>query len=92
LANADTAEFLDHHVCLCCLRHNMPEYPMPCGKVLCAACMKTFRPTPAQAVRDYHLPRNLTRCPFHSKGEPDCLLEEDEKPRGAGVRMLCLDG
>ncbi|KAH6635987.1 hypothetical protein F5144DRAFT_644463, partial [Chaetomium tenue] len=92
LASADTAEFQDHHVCLCCLRHNMPEYPMRCGKVLCAACMKTFRrSTPVQAVSDYHLPRT-TLCPFHSKGEPDCLLQDDEKPRGAGVRILCLDG
>ncbi|RYP21730.1 hypothetical protein DL765_002086 [Monosporascus sp. GIB2] len=86
LSNVRTADFASHRICLCCLRHSMPEYPMPCGQVLCTACMRTFRGKGS----DEDLSKNLTRCPFHS--DKGCCLEIDEKPLHAGVRMLCLDG
>ncbi|KAK3995012.1 acyl transferase/acyl hydrolase/lysophospholipase [Cladorrhinum sp. PSN332] len=92
LSNVDIEGFLDHHICLCCLRHSMPEYPMPCGKVLCAACVRSFKSRSGREPSDCDLSKNLTRCPFHANNDPACSLEEDEKPRGAGVRILCLDG
>lgn len=89
LRRVNVANFVSHHICLCCLRHSMPEYPMPCGQVLCAACARSFRGSPGQAASPS---KSLTLCPFHVEDSPTCFLEGDEKPRGAGVRILCLDG
>ncbi len=86
LSKVRRADFVSHHTCLCCLRHSMPEYSMPCGQAICAACMKTFRG--GSSGEDPS--SSLTRCPFCST--KDCLLELDEKPLYAGVRILCLDG
>ncbi len=80
------ADFVSHHICLCCLRHGMPEYSMPCGQAICAACVRTFR----GRDNDEDPSRHLTSCLFCPTEK--CNVESDEKPPYAGVRILCLDG
>jgi hypothetical protein len=75
-----------HATCLCCIRE-IPETVLPCGHVLCKACVQSFGRNMGRGVFE------LSCCPLHP-GEtrwpaPDRIRF---KPPGAGVRVLCLDG
>ncbi|RYP24694.1 hypothetical protein DL765_000421 [Monosporascus sp. GIB2] len=87
----DVSDFASHQVCLFCLRHNMPEYPLPCGHVLCKACLETF----SDGGGDWDTVRRLISCPFHSTRQGSTgqeFFRVHVKPPHAGLRILCLDG
>jgi hypothetical protein len=78
--------YYNHATCFSCLIE-VPQYPLPCGHVLCLSCVKDY---------DTHR-RDLTiivdTCPLHAKealGDQPSLIRL--KPDFAGVRVLCLDG
>lgn len=70
--------------CFLCLMH-VPQHTLPCGHVLCTACVKDF----GKKVHEYcYL---FERCPLHENTRiiPTPIRF---KPMYAGVRVLCLDG
>lgn len=74
-----------HATCFCCLM-DVPEHPLPCGHVLCTACIKAYgKPTKSSV--------HVTCCPLHREStnwaKPTVIKF---KPAGAGVRILSLDG
>ncbi|KAK5153225.1 hypothetical protein LTS14_007870 [Recurvomyces mirabilis] len=74
-----------HATCFCCLM-DVPEHPLPCGHVLCTACIKAYGKTAHSAV-------TLPSCPLHrasTKWAKPAIIKF--KPPGAGVRVLSLDG
>ena len=74
-----------HATCFCCLM-DVPEHPLPCGHVLCTACIKAYGKQTKSLVA-------LTCCPLHresTKWSKPALVKF--KPAGAGVRILSLDG
>lgn len=84
--NVSAKEYFSLTTCLSCLME-VPQHPLPCGHVLCTACIK-----------GYGLPnkRNsmlMEFCPLHAaetRGSQPWLLYF--KPDFAGVRVLSLDG
>ncbi len=77
---------ISHATCFCCVR-KVPEHVLPCGHVLCKACVESF------GTKDLDGAYELECCPLH----PDQTRWLDParitpKPLGAGVRVLCLDG
>lgn len=74
-----------HATCFCCLM-DVPEHPLPCGHVLCSACIKAYGKPGKSAV-------SMVYCPLHKEttrwAKPASIKF---KPAGAGVRVLCLDG
>lgn len=82
------SDLVSHKFCLFCASHDNPEYALPCGHVLCKACVETFHDGSAD---DGPLSgRYAVRCPFHSGEEAPAMLQV--KQTGAGLRILCLDG
>jgi len=82
------SKFVSHSACFCCLRE-MAEHPLPCGHVLCSACIKHYgkqRPDMGGLV-------SMESCPLH---ELDTIFPTPWKvyfkPPLAGVRILSLDG
>lgn len=77
---------LSHATCFSCLM-DVPEHPLPCGHVLCTACVRAF----SKAITKSDVA--LNSCPLHSSttqwSKP---YQISFKPEGAGVRILCLDG
>ena len=74
-----------HSTCFCCLM-DVPEHPLPCGHVLCTACVKAYGKQLKSAVA-------LSCCPLHresTKWAKSVVFKF--KPAGAGVRVLALDG
>ena len=76
---------VSHATCFCCLM-DVPEHPLPCGHVLCSACIKAYgKPSKSAVV--------LSSCPLHREStrwaRPAAVKF---KPGGAGVRVLSLDG
>nr|POE62816.1 calcium-independent phospholipase a2-gamma [Quercus suber] len=74
-----------HATCFCCLM-DVPEHPLPCGHVLCTACIKAYGKQGKSFV-------TLTCCPLHresTKWAKPALIKF--KPANAGVRVLSLDG
>lgn len=74
-----------HATCFCCLM-DVPEHPLPCGHVLCNACIKAYGKQARSMV-------TLTYCPLHrevSKWSKPAVIRF--KPESASVRVLCLDG
>ncbi|KAK4504134.1 hypothetical protein PRZ48_005049 [Zasmidium cellare] len=74
-----------HATCFCCLM-DVPEHPLPCGHVLCTACIKAYgKQTKSNVV--------VPCCPLHIEStrwaKPTVIKF---KPPGAGVRILSLDG
>lgn len=78
--------FKSHSACFGCLRE-YPEYPLPCGHVLCAICMGSYSQTQSSGRI------LLESCPLHQK-ETRWLdpWQIRVKPHLAGSRILTLDG
>lgn len=79
------ASICSHATCFCCLM-DVPEHPLPCGHVLCTACIKAYGRTSKASVF-------MPCCPLHreaTKWARSALIKF--KPTGAGVRVLSLDG
>ncbi len=80
-------KFISHATCFCCVR-KIPEHVLPCGHVLCKSCIQSF------GDRDRDGVYKLRWCPLHP-GQTSWAHDPPRfkfKPRGAGVRVLCLDG
>lgn len=74
-----------HATCFCCLM-DVPEHPLPCGHVICTACIKAYGKTSKSSI-------TIPCCPLHresTKWSKPALIKF--KPTGAGVRVLSLDG
>jgi hypothetical protein len=74
-----------HATCFCCLM-DVPEHPLPCGHVLCTACIKAYGRQVKSSV-------HVSCCPLHkesTKWARPTIIKF--KPVGAGVRILSLDG
>jgi hypothetical protein len=74
---------ISHLACFCCLCA-LPEHPLPCGHVLCSACVQEYGSEGENEVF-------LHKCPLHSR-EPSPRWRVCFKPKLAGVRILSLDG
>ena len=76
---------VSHATCFCCLM-DVPEHPLPCGHVLCTACIKAYG-------KQYKSTVSMFCCPLHREATNwarPALVKF--KPSGAGVRVLALDG
>ena len=74
-----------HATCFCCLM-DVPEHPLPCGHVLCTACIKAYGKQGKCLV-------SMPYCPLHreaTKWARPAVIKF--KPQAAGVRVLSLDG
>jgi hypothetical protein len=80
--------FVSHITCFCCLRE-LAEHPLPCGHVLCTACIKSYGKPHKELYGSYV----MSSCPLH---EYDTVFPTPWtvyfKPPLAGVRVLSLDG
>ncbi|KAF2758985.1 hypothetical protein EJ05DRAFT_499409 [Pseudovirgaria hyperparasitica] len=77
--------FVSHSACFCCLRE-MAEHPLPCGHVLCKACIKAYGDEQQQQV-------SLAACPLHNRSMIfSTPWRIPIKAELAGVRILSLDG
>lgn len=81
------SDLVSYKFCLFCACQANPEHLLPCGHVLCTACVETFHDGRAD---DGPQSRYAVRCPFHPDEQAPALLHV--KPAGAGLRILCLDG
>lgn len=75
-----------HATCFCCLM-DVPEHPLPCGHVVCTACVQTYGKATSKCVIE------MPYCPMHMDDtrwpKPHVIKF---KHKGAGTRILCLDG
>ncbi|KAH0559390.1 hypothetical protein GP486_004094 [Trichoglossum hirsutum] len=78
--------FLSHSDCLSCLMA-LPEHPLPCGHVLCTACVRAYGTT----ITGKHM-LEVKGCPLEIDGKLDSPCKIVLKPACAGVRVLTLDG
>lgn len=79
-------KFKSHSACFGCLRE-YPEYPLPCGHVLCALCIDSYSQTQSSGRI------LLESCPLHQRDTrwlDPCQIRV--KPQLAGLRILTLDG
>ncbi|KAK3389280.1 hypothetical protein B0H63DRAFT_537088 [Podospora didyma] len=76
-----------HATCLCCLR-KIPEHVLPCGHVLCQACVQSIGDDVGGGVFE------VRYCPLHPQQARWCdnPVKIKFKPKDAGIRVLCLDG
>ena len=74
-----------HATCFCCLM-DVPEHPLPCGHVICTACIKAYsKPMKSSAI--------VPCCPLHRESTKWAKpIVVRFKPAGAGIRVLSLDG
>ncbi|PNS15041.1 hypothetical protein CAC42_2270 [Sphaceloma murrayae] len=82
------AKLFSHSSCFVCLMH-VPSHPLPCGHVLCSACVKAFgKPHGRSTVIVSH-------CPLHDDSHPWTRWQDSVhiyfKPKGVGTRVLSLD-
>ncbi|EKJ74391.1 hypothetical protein FPSE_05462 [Fusarium pseudograminearum CS3096] len=84
--DGSVSRFKSNLTCLCCVR-KVPENVLPCGHILCKACIQAHGHNVGQGLFHMHC------CPLHHKRtlwpEPARVRF---KPDEAGVRILCLDG
>ncbi|KAF2465550.1 FabD/lysophospholipase-like protein [Lindgomyces ingoldianus] len=74
-----------HSVCFCCLFES-PEHCLPCGHILCTACIKTYgKSKDANTVEMYECPLETNAA---GRYQPWTV---HLKPESAGLRVLCLD-
>ena len=79
------SSIISHATCFCCLM-DVPEHPLPCGHVLCNACIKAYGKVNKLAI-------SLSCCPLHREATRWATPSDIKfKPPGAGVRVLALDG
>lgn len=79
------ASICSHSTCFCCLM-DVPEHPLPCGHVLCTACIKAYGRQQKSTVL-------MACCPLHREATSWARPAPIKfKPAGAGVRVLSLDG
>jgi hypothetical protein len=78
--------FNSHSTCFCCLRE-MPEHPLPCGHVLCRACVTDYGSTANSSSLI-----ELDACPLHPGASFRSPWKIKVKPDSAGIRILSLDG
>jgi len=79
------ASICSHSTCFCCLM-DVPEHPLPCGHVLCTACIKAYGRQQKSTVW-------MACCPLHREATSWARPAPIKfKPLGAGVRVLALDG
>lgn len=79
------SSIVSHATCFCCLM-DVPEHALPCGHVLCSACVKAYGKSSKTAI-------TLACCPLHKETTNWAKAAVIRfKPTGAGVRVLCLDG
>ncbi|KAI2468208.1 hypothetical protein F4781DRAFT_399238 [Annulohypoxylon bovei var. microspora] len=84
-ALGNLSDFVSHSACFSCLR-GLPECVLPCGHILCLACVKTYGRASSRTTVE------LNRCPLHVREimvDPPWVIHT--KPLYAGVRVLCLD-
>lgn len=77
--------YISHITCFCCLKE-VPQYGLPCGHVLCSACIRAY----SEDQNDGHLV--LKSCPLHYRDSFHDRWRIWMKPEYAGVRVLSLDG
>ncbi|KAF2404981.1 hypothetical protein EJ06DRAFT_6418 [Trichodelitschia bisporula] len=78
--------FYCHTICLGCL-FDHPEHILPCGHILCTACIKDFGHVKGDShVEVYQCPLDRNEFPEH---KPAVIKL---KPEAAGSRILVLDG
>lgn len=79
-------QLFSHSSCFSCLM-SVPEHPLPCGHVICHACLKAFGKPVGKSTIAMH------SCPLHNDdtrwARPRLI---QLKPEGAGIRILSLDG
>ncbi|CEI60194.1 hypothetical protein FVEN_g6376 [Fusarium venenatum] len=84
--DGSVSNFKSNLTCLCCVR-KVPENVLPCGHILCKACVQTHGNSVGQGLYHMHC------CPLHPK---ETIWPQPArirfKPDEAGVRILCLDG
>ncbi|KAK8015171.1 hypothetical protein PG990_008467 [Apiospora arundinis] len=81
----DVSLFKSNTACFCCLQ-GMPEYPLPCGHILCRPCVEAHATKSSRKLV-------LHSCPLHTahtSWEPGFVIPI--APPFSGVRVLCLDG
>ncbi|OJD31446.1 lysophospholipase-like protein [Diplodia corticola] len=76
--------FSSHTACFCCL-FELPEHALPCGHIICTSCAQVFG---SSSVNELTVPR----CPICPPEANECHYKIPLKPKGAGVRILTLDG
>ena len=85
--SVDAAEnIFSHASCFCCLME-VPEHPLPCGHVLCTACVQSYGKTSSKCVVE------MSSCPMHmddTRWNYPHIIKF--KHKGACTRVLCLDG
>lgn len=81
--------FYSHTTCFCCLR-DLAEHPLPCGHVLCTACVKGYGKPHEELSASF----KISACPLHDGHQSVFLapMEVHFKPPLAGLRILSLDG
>jgi hypothetical protein len=86
--NGGARKFVSHATCFCCLRE-LAEHPLPCGHVLCTACVKGYGKPHEELSGSF----TITSCPLHNyEAVFSTPLEVYFKPPLAGLRILSLDG
>lgn len=81
----DATRYLSHTTCFCCLKE-IPRHGLPCGHVLCTACIRGFK------CSSTDLNAQLDSCPLHPHDPFPEQWRIAFKPEYAGVRVLSLDG
>ena len=79
------AYYISHTTCFCCLKE-VPQHGLPCGHVLCSACVKAFKTDQSATFV------TLDSCPLHPFEPFPEQWRIAMKPDYAGVRVLSLDG
>ncbi|KAJ8114147.1 hypothetical protein OPT61_g3904 [Boeremia exigua] len=80
--------FYSHTTCFCCLRE-LAEHPLPCGHVLCTACIKGYGKPHEELSGSF----TIAACPLHDfEAVFSRPAEIYFKPPLAGLRILSLDG
>jgi hypothetical protein len=81
-------KFVSHATCFCCLRE-LAEHPLPCGHVLCTACVKGYGKPHEELSGSF----TIATCPLHDyEAVFSSPMEVYFKPPLAGLRILSLDG
>lgn len=79
-------QLFSHSSCFSCLM-SVPEHALPCGHIICHACLKSFGKSVGRTTIA------MSSCPLHND---ETRWQEPRniqlKPKGAGVRVLSLDG